>query len=93
MGSQLAHHVIEDFGKVGIRGGLFLELVEEFGDAVVGFTVFVDEIGACGEEFLHYGVDYEFFADVVAGELDPVLAWNWKKGAREEKGDGNVPPR
>ena len=59
-----------------------MELVEEFGDAVVGFAVFLDEFGACGEEFLHYWIDYEFFADMVTRELDHVLAWcmQWEKG-------------
>ena len=80
MGSQRAHHIIKGFREVGIRGGLFLELVEEFGDAVVGFAVFVDEFGACGEEFLHDGVDYEFFADMVTRKLDHVLAWRMQGG-------------
>ena len=44
-----------------------MEFVEEFSDAVVGFSVFGDEVVAVGEEFLHYGVDDEFFADMVTG--------------------------
>jgi hypothetical protein len=43
-----------------------LEFVEEFGDFVVGVAVFGDEVVAVGEDLLHYGIDNEFFADMVA---------------------------
>ena len=42
-----------------------MEFVEEFGNAVVGCSVFGDEVVSVGEDFLHHGVDNQFFADMV----------------------------
>lgn len=67
MRSQYLHGIIKRFWEIIVGSRLLLKFVQELRDTMVCLTVFGDKVVAIRENFLHYGVDYEFLADVVAG--------------------------